>query len=249
MISVSTETSDSKLALTRAMLLYEEVPSQQGGYRSGGNAHFVTVHSVTHEGPTPQLGPGAPITHQDLNDLVSGITKGAGSLGMAWLPPNVLAKTELGIAWWVPESKARIHFDCQELGKRSAIVPHPPRVFALVQNALYVWACKEDNRPGPATEMYRSGYFNVNPEGVVCQGSMEEPEGAVETRLRDWERSFNRSAFTHPNVHAPQKLTLHPKGAYAFWRDMLDGKYDKYPRELLVGMKRPLGDVLKGVDR
>ncbi len=35
-------------------------------------------------------------------------------------------------------------------------------------------------------------------------------------------------------------------GAYAFWKDMLDGKFPEYPTQVLIAMNFTLGDLIAG---
>ena len=59
-----------------------------------------------------------------------------------------------------------------------------------------------------------------------------------------WEAGFFSSAFTHPNVGG--KRVDYADGAFAFWRDMLDGKFPSYPKQVLIPMKKKLGDLIAG---
>ena len=46
-------------------------------------------------------------------------------------------------------------------------------------------------------------------------------------KINAWNAAFLRSFFTHPNSKG--KLVRYRGGAYAFWRDMLDGKFKPFP--------------------
>jgi PRTRC genetic system protein B len=72
-------------------------------------------------------------------------------------------------------------------------------------------------------------YWNTNPAGGVCLGSMRTPRSAGLDSLEQWVEGFFRSEFTHSNT---TKLTNHPEGHLGLWRD-LAGR-DHFPHEWLV---------------
>ena len=50
------------------------------------------------------------------------------------------------------------------------------------------------------------------------------------------------SYFTHPNVAG--KLLNYRGGSYAFWRDMLNQRFKRFPERVLVDTKTTLGQLL-----
>ena len=61
-------------------------------------------------------------------------------------------------------------------------------------------------------------------------------------RIGAWNDAFLRSYFTHPNVTG--KLLRYRGGSYAFWRDMLDQRFTRFPERVLVDAKSTLGQLL-----
>jgi PRTRC genetic system protein B len=72
-------------------------------------------------------------------------------------------------------------------------------------------------------------YWNTDPAGQVCLGSMPMPGSAGLDSLAEWVEGFFRSEFTHSGA---TKLTKHPQGHFGLWRE-LAGK-DRFPAEWIV---------------
>jgi PRTRC genetic system protein B len=96
---------------------------------------------------------------------------------------------------------------------------------------LRVRALAQAKRPTAATKLFVAPYYNTDGEtGVVCQGSMREPEERGVAAIGQWELAFFQSAFTHQTgVH---RLTSHPEGFSGLWRS-LQGK-KRFPADYLV---------------
>ena len=230
--------ADLRLALSRAILIYE------------GNGHaFATVHRVA---PDPKGSPiilaGKAMTVQALTALRRRLTKR--DCGSAYIPANLLLRTEDSLAWWVPPTSRQVWFrsDDPRLGgpQRTAVVPHPGLVFAVMTGGRsrrwLVWAVKGNGRPIPETPLYRSPYWNTWANCAICVGNVELPKLADATALEAWTDAFFRSWFTHPNDESA-KLVNFPGGSYAFWRDMLDGKHVAFPEDALVPVQMTLADL------
>ena len=84
--------------------------------------------------------------------------------------------------------------------------------------------------------------FNVWEGGDICRGNVQVPEGTTTEKIDAWNAAFLGSFFTHPNGKG--KLVRYRGGAYPFWRDMLDGKFKKFPERVLVDVKTTLGKLL-----
>ena len=196
---------------------------------------FATVHKIERRGKKkqPVILPGMLATKdgilQALRALLPEEDRGTGLL-----PETMLAMGVGHMVWWVKPAKRTVWFDCKELGgKKSATVPYPGLVMAVVNNDWFVWAVKGNSRPGPETKLYQAPNFNVWSSGRICCGSARTPEGEHQKVTAAWESAFFESVFSHPNVHAPEKLVS--KGSpFKFWLDMLEGKYTKFPEGMLV---------------
>src|SRR4029079_6886038 len=161
-----------------------------------------------------------------------------------FLPETVLYMDGDLLLWWVPPTRRHVAFRAPELGapERGEIVPHPGLVFAASSQVWKVWAVKGKARPTLESALFQAPYFNVWEGGDICRGNVRVPNGTTAERIEAWNTAFLGSFFTHPNVQG--KLVRHRGGAYAFWRDMLDGKFSRFPERVLVDAKTTLGKLL-----
>jgi len=229
--------SDGVLTLDAAVLIY----------RGGQGSALATLHHVHHVNGEAVIGAGQPMTPGKAIELSRALLKRAAHGG--FLPENVLYLDGELIVWWEPPARRHVAFRVDQghadlLGgqERGEAVPHPGLVFAASSRVWCVWAVKGCKRPTPETALYQAPYFNVNGQGQICQGSVPRPEGTAIEKIGAWNDAFFRSYFTHPNVTG--KLVKHPGGAYAFWRDMLDGRFERFPQRVLAPVKTTLGELL-----
>lgn len=229
--------SDGVLTLDAAVLIY----------RGASGGALATLHDVHHVDGETVIGAGQPMTPRKAIELSRALLKRVAHGG--FLPANVLYMDGDLILWWEAPARRHVSFRVDEghadlLGgrERGETVPHPGLVFAASSRAWSVWAVKGRDRPSPETALYQAPYFNVNAQGQVCQGSAPRPEGTSSEKIGAWNDAFFRSHFTHPNVAG--KLVKHPHGAYAFWRDMLDGRFERFPERALVPVKSTIGALL-----
>jgi len=233
-------TQDTQAAHIRAAILL---------YGPGQHSYsLATVHDVEMTNTGPVIKEGRAATTRSLlnmTDKLSGILR----VPLTLLEPGTLAKSDEALVWWVPARAHRIAFRCEELGKRSAVVPHPPLLFAVHGNQWFVYALRDNDRPTEGTKLFQAPYFNVWNNGLVCEGSTALPAGEKIWSTAAWTKSFFSSAFTHPNVKDKNMLVVHDAGPFAFWRDMLDGKFKEFPYSALVPTKASLGSLLKQLQK
>jgi PRTRC genetic system protein B len=233
--SIRTQT-DGVLRLDRAVLIY---------HGASGSA-FATVHAVEDVDGEAVIGAGQAMTPRAAIDLARALGKSVAHAG--FLPETVLYMDGDLLVWWLPPGKRHIAFRTEgheeQMGaiERGETVPQPGLVFAASSQAWKVWAVKGSERPTPATPLYQAPYFNVYANGDICQGNVPVPEGTTAEKIGAWNDAFLRSYFTHPNAQG--KLVRYRGGAYAFWRDMLDGKFSRFPERVLVDAKTTLGALL-----
>jgi PRTRC genetic system protein B len=235
MLKVKTSSSEQEFALSQAILLY-----------TGPNGGYASVHQVQHDpnGGAPVILPGVPVTKggviESLKRLMPKDTD-----KRTLFAPNLLAKGLDYMAWWVPPRTCPVWFKSPELGERTAPVPHPGLVFIVVGGRRFIYAVKGKNRPTTETELFQAPYFNTYSSGSVCEGSTRLPRGEAAQNPVAWEESFFRSFFTHPNIHEKNKLVKFKDGVFAFWRDMLDGKFTTFPDMVLVKTGKTLESAFK----
>jgi PRTRC genetic system protein B len=224
------------LSATTAILLY-----------SGRDQSPVygTVHPVQPgKGGRASMGAGRPIDRTALLQCLGELSQNAAPRAQ-FLPETVLAVAHDAILWWCRPGMRRVFFDCREIGKRSAVVPHPGLVFRATLNGFSVFALSEDGRPTPQSELYEPPYFNTWDHGQICIGSARVPKRIDVESITGWENGFFESAFTHPN--AGGKRVKFPKGEFAFWKSMLDGAFgEQFPKTVLVPMKLNLAALIAG---
>ncbi|MDR5776914.1 MULTISPECIES: PRTRC system protein B [unclassified Caballeronia] len=212
--------------------------------QEGGQTVYGTVHPIQRDDDRPSIGAGRPIDRAALlsclNELAANTAPRA-----EFLPETVLAVSQSSITWWCRPGLRRVFFDCRELGKRTAIVPHPSLVFHAAPTGFSVFALREDSRPNPDSTLHEPPYFNTWDWGKICIGTAHVPKRIDIASIAGWESGFFESAFTHPN-HGGKRIN-HPKGEFAFWQAMLDGQYaDAFPKDLLIPMNKTVGDLIGG---
>lgn len=228
--------------LSHAILLY----SAKEQFSSKRKTMFATFHDIADVGttnrPNHQIMPGTPVT-------ANGLMETLGTLGEEYLfdvelfPEMLLSHSPLHMLWWRPAGKARVYFNCAELQKRSAIVPHPALLFAIKNRQWSVFALKESKRPTLETTLYHAPYFNVYDGGGICVGSAAVPDKPSPSTIPRWESAFFDSEFTH--VNGSISKTSHPRGEYALWKELLDGKFTTFPTKFLVPNHQTLGSLLR----
>ena len=234
--SIQTPT-DNVLELDQAVLLYHG--------RSG--SALATVHEVITVDGAPVIGAGRAMTAQAARELAAALLQRAAHGG--FLPETVLYLQGDLLVWWVPPARRHLAFkvgaeqaDAFGGRERGEMVPQPGLIFAAASNVWRVWAVKGQSRPTPQTPLFQAPYFNVDDQGRICQGNAPVPNGTTVEKISAWNDAFLRSYFTHPNVAG--KLLRYRGGAYAFWRDMLNGRFTRFPERVLVDANTTLGQLL-----
>jgi PRTRC genetic system protein B len=223
-MNVNLYQSTPSYALQHAVLLYGANPD---------SVDLVTINSVVQTDAGPIIGEGRGATKAGLLEMLECV-KEAVRKPLELLHPNVIALTDDCMVWWEEAGPRRIAFQSKELGSRAAVVPHPALLFVVKGASWYVFALAENKRPTADTALYVAPYFNVWAGGAICSGSTRTPTKTDATNPDAWTKAFFESAFTHPNIHALNQLVLWEHGCFAFWRDMLDGKFTSFPNEVLV---------------
>ena len=229
--------TDGVLKLDQAVLIY----------RGASGGALATVHEIEHIDGEPVIGAGRAMTPRSALALARALLERAAHGG--FLPDNVLFMAGDLMLWWLRPGLRHISFKVSErdaslLGgaDRGESVAHPGLVFAASSREWRVWAVKGSRRPAPETPLFQAPYYNVDARGHVCQGSAPRPDGTAAEKIEAWNDAFFRSYFTHPNVSA--KLVAYKGGAFAFWRDMLDRRFGRFPERVLVPMNQTLGSLL-----
>lgn len=246
-MKLSIVSDNTTVFLSKAILVYQEA-SRHMSYL--GSTAFASIHEVSDTGtkakPNVQIMPGTPISQEDLLKLMGSLADKYVSQAEI-LPASVLSFSPSHLVWWMPAGTRTVFFNNRELGKKSAVVPHPPLLFMVVQGQWSVFALNANVRPTAETVLFHAPYFNVFDTGSICAGSAVIPKQLSTTSIPIWEAAFFDSEFTHVNGHT--KKIAHPDGEYAFWKAMLDGQYKEFPLDLLVDFGMTLGGAIQNLGR
>ena len=237
-MEVFTVSSESSFRLQHAVLLYGD-----SSHSSRGSISYASIHeaNVLPDGRN-EIHPGRPVTKEALINLMVSLVPQPGASTL--FHPRLLGQGNGATIWYQPAGMRQVWFKCQELGgERSASVPMPGFVFITTQSEWFVLAYKGKQRPDSLTALFVSPLFNVWKPGKICVGNVTRPTGEMACNIEAWEDAFWRSWFTHSNVHRDKEITSYKDGFHALWRDLLDGKMQKFPEKTLVPHKRTLGEV------
>lgn len=218
----------SEFTLQGAILVY------RGGRSTGGA--FASWHEVeTDKARTPQLGPAQSLSRHFLKELSRGL---GAMVRPEILPDNVLVRTPDMLVWWRPAQLRKMYFRRDdELGiVNGEVFPQPALVYRASHRELWIRALADDERPTATTALNVAPYYNVNTEGVVCQGTMRSPEEASVAAMPQWEQSFFESEFTH--IYGSGHFTQHPDGVVGLWRSLAGRK--TFPIKLLASARETL---------
>ncbi len=204
-----------------------------------GSRCFATWHSAKEsDNGAPCLGEAQPLTLDFVKVLSQGLNV---QMDTEILPENVLVRTADTLVWWTQETSRAMFFR----GIDESVAPlsgkrfqHPPLVWKVSGQELWVRATKGNARPAADTQLFVAPYWNVNGEdGLTCQGSMRSPEDAGVGSIPQWERAFFQSEFTHATGVRP--LTNHPGGFVGLWTSLADST-KAFPANRLVPAKQTL---------
>ncbi len=230
-ISVSTFSSSQSYRLSNAILVYQD---------ASRNPAFASVHDVSNDDEDkPIIQAGVPASKSGLMSLMR-ILDPKAMVRPALKPPHVLAEGSGFFVWFSKPQPRQVWFDCKELGARTGRVPCPGLVFIVTNKAWKIFAYKGRQRPDADTSLFVAPFFNVWSTGNICVGNARLPKGDMAYQSEAWEEAFFRSYFTHPNIHTAKGLTRYRAGPFALWRDLLDGRFARFPMRSLV----PTGKTL-----
>jgi PRTRC genetic system protein B len=241
MAGISKGETGSEVKLSSAILFYSG--------RHGEN--YATVHPVTEgdsgrkKGSRPVIGAGRPVDRDELTRALSALAANTAPAA-DFLPVTVLGVSSSALTWWCAPATRRVFFQCEELGgKRSAVVRHPGLVFQASVGGFRVFALYGKDRPTADSALFEPPYFNTWDHGKICIGTARVPKRINIAAIAGWEEGFFNSAFTHPN-HGGKRVE-YQDGFFAFWRDMLNGKFsEEFPLKVLVPTKKKVRDLVTG---
>jgi PRTRC genetic system protein B len=221
----------ANLELRHALLVYTD---QQRA--------FATLHDViSQEDGAPLLAPAQPLSVGFLHRLAEGL---GSQVSPEILPENVLARTPEMIVWWAaPAHRIMFFGDADEQARKlnGLNFPHPPLVFKVRGQELFVRALERNARPRADTPLKTAPYWNTGGEdGRVCLGTTRTPGSHSVESIKAWEAAFFRSSFTH--VLGAVRLTNHKQGFVGLWHGLAGKKV--FPAHYLTDAKETLQEFV-----
>ena len=220
--------SASRFELKGAILVYA------GGHIANGA--FAAWHdALVDSEQVPHLGAAKPLSTGFLREL----SRGLGAMTKPEVhPENVLVRTPDTLVWWRPARRCRMFFRQDDpLGAVSGqTFPQPALVYKVSRRELWIRALSDSRRPTAATPLKVVPYYNVNAEGLVCQGTMRSPGDVSVASMAPWEKAFFDSEFTH--IYGGGQLTRHPGGVVGLWTALAGSKH--FPTEHLAPARETL---------
>lgn len=223
--------ASANLQLRHALLVYTD---QQRA--------FATLHDIiSQEEGAPLLAPAQPLSLGFLRRLAEGL---GNHVVPEVLPENVLARTAEMIVWWSPAALRIMFFgDADEQARKlnGLNFPHPPLVFKVRGQELFVRALEKNVRPCPDTPLKTAPYWNTaGDDGRVCLGTTRAPESQSVDSIKPWQAAFFQSSFTHPL--GAVRLTHHKEGFIGLWC-ALAGK-QVFPAHFLTDARETLREFV-----
>lgn len=231
----------------QAVFLYQE--ENRSGH---SNRTFATIHPVLVANGQAVMKAGRPANTADLKDLVNSLlSRGETSqASMQWNESMVLAQGLGRTIWYTPPQVRTLHFKCSQHVKPhfdgAGRCPLPGLVWMQMENSLFLWAFKGQERPNQDTKLFQAPLFNVWGRGQVCWGSSARVSNDQVGDPKAWEKAFFESAFSHPNFTEKNRLTRRTDPV-KFWQRMLKTPMETFPETELVALDLKVGDLL-GVD-
>ncbi len=150
----------------------------------------------------------------------------------------MLVRTPEMLIWWTPAQHRRMFFTPADFldAVSGQTFPQPPLVFKVTRTELWIRALSTNRRPSGDTPLSVAPHYNVNTEGLVCQGSMRAPAHATVASIPEWEKAFFDSEFTH--IYGGGHFTKHPGGLPSLWTHL--ARAARFPTSMLVSAKETL---------
>ncbi len=210
-------------------------------YQSGDSSRqaVATAHDIDTASGQVRLKPGRLMNFRALREHLESFTEP--------LPPIYPTERCVGVyqdrlAWWVPAGKRAFFWQTQEEAmNRFDRVPLACPALVLVkrgQNDLRIFALKENTRPVASTKLYHAPFYNLDDDGKMCTGTLQEASRKEKNLCEFWERFFFHSAFTHAG-----EGSLVRKGTYL---DLVKkmATADVFPAQQLVPANRTFEQAL-----
>jgi PRTRC genetic system protein B len=202
--------------LAEAILLYKT---------HDDSVSYATIHPIrSEEGMPVALGAGKPL---ELDALTALTQLMIGEQSTDFIPVELLSLGPDSMVWYVPPGRRTLYFNApNSVGICNAKVELPMMVFAVKGSEMFLYTCKGKDRPTPETPLLTAPFFNVWGQGNLCIGSAKIPERIGADWIREWNRTFFDSAFSHPN-QGSEALTQYRGGMTALWRSILKMRQPK----------------------
>lgn len=236
-------TTDRQCVLAAAVLVYSEA-SRNANSSDGAGMSMATIHGICLDAQQrPVIQAGRPMNKDDLRKLTTELQDSQGRETVRWMDTATLAMGSDRMIWWTPAQSVPMFFNTNTFQGRG-ICPVPPMVWMWVEgDGLYIYALRNNERPGPQTQLYQAPLMNIWARGKVCVGNAVLPPKETRWEPASWHAFMWGSNFTHPNFTEKDRLT---KGIepVLFWQRQLKRPSKVFPRHRLVKVNATMADLM-----
>lgn len=238
-----TNQMDRRCELSAAVLLYRE--TGRNAYSTDGSGmSMATIHDICLDAQQrPLIQAGRPMNKDDLRKLTTELQDSQGRETVRWLDNSMLAMGGDRMIWWTPAQSVPMFFKTNTFDGKG-ICPVPPMVWMWVEgDGLYIYALRDNERPGQQTQLYQAPLMNIWARGKVCIGNAVLPPKETRWEPASWHAFMWGSNFTHPNFTEADRLT---KGIEPteFWRNQLAKPSKVFPKNRLVKVGAIIADLM-----
>lgn len=212
-------------------------------YTNDGNTEgLVMEHALREERGHPVMAEGINVTQSTIDTLLQLNAMHT----LLFVPEHVVAVGSSSLAWISPPRKRRLLFQGAYDGAVAQldgqVLPQPRLLFVVRGRAMFVYALKGHDRPGPHTQLCLAPYYNVFSNHQVCQGSMQLPTRTDPACTAAWEDAFFYSNFVKPA--GPAKVHAYPGTYRELWDAVIET--GAFQDEWLLETDITLEQALKG---
>lgn len=235
---------ERKCELASAILVYRERRTNSYTNNDGAAMTMATVHDIRLDAQQrPMIQAGRPMNRDDLRAMTTELQDSQGRDIVRWLDNSVLAMGGDRMIWWTPAQSVPMFFQTKTFHGKG-ICPVPPMVWMWVEgDGLYIYALRDNERPGQQTSLYQAPLMNIWARGKVCIGNAVLPPKEARWEPGAWHTFMWGSNFTHPNFTEEDRLVkgIEPS---LFWLRQLKRPSKVFPKARLVKLNATMADLM-----
>lgn len=231
---MNTQRASTLFVPSKALIIHK--PNIKNG---DTDSFYVEKHDITSKEGKYALGPGEPVSRNQLMDLADAIKtkEGIKIRFKTVMPQRVLFHTNTGraagIMWWSPPQRRKL-LTKSELKVKQGMARVPGMVWMVVNDELRVFAVKGNGRPDGNTKLFNAPFWNVYGDGRVCLGTAKvkmKYAQHYEEIIAAYEQMFWGSYFSTFNTEKQCKKELRN-----LWNAEINTEHP-FPQALLIANK------------